>query len=286
METTAGPVPRLAGHMMRAAAIALCLTACASSTDQRYPSPPPSGDIIGFRVVDGVDDTRPFGASARPLRVGIWYPARVGSEQRMSIDEYGRALDTEFASLPTIHPGNRPGPMHAFLDAQAVESPGPLVVYLPGFGANATVHALVCERLAQHGYTVIALASMRSSPIGMTFDFEGVEAQRRDAEWGIAAAERALRRRFTKMAAIGVSFGSLAGWRLLVGGDERMQALVSLDGSLGFVDGAEMMALHPTDRPARQAVLHMNTRGNGYNDLSFLEQQPYALVQVTTFDGY
>jgi hypothetical protein len=242
---------------------------------------------IGFLVDEGADATRPFGSeSARPLRVGVWYPAARTEGPPMSLEEYKRRLTTSWASAPTIHAGRLPGPMLARLGAPPAAALTPLVLYLPGFGANATVHALACERLARHGYTVAAMASMRSTPAGMSFDLEGVEAQRRDAEWGLAAVEKALRRRFTSIGLVGVSFGSLAGWRLLTGGDERMIALVSLDGSLGFVDGAELMAKSPPERPARQAVLHMNTLGNGYNDLSLLESQPFGLVQVLTFAGF
>ncbi len=270
---------------MARAAFVLCLMACGSSARPGVQEPRRL-DAIGFRTVEGVDATRPFGEALRPLRVGIWYPAEHHGESPMSIDEYGRSLDTKTARPPTSDPGQRSVPMRALRDARAASVPGHLIIYLPGFGANATGHALACERFAEKGYTVIAMASMGSSPIGMTFDLEGVEAQRRDAEWGIAIAEQTLGRRFTHIAIVGVSFGSLAGWRLLVGGDERFAALVSLDGSLGFVNGVDLMARHPSDRPPRQAVLHLNTAGNGFNDLSFLERQPHALVQVVSFEGY
>jgi hypothetical protein len=120
----------------------------------------------------------------------------------------------------------------------------------------------------------------------MSFDLAGVEAQQRDAEWSVAAVESALGRRFSQIGLVAVSFGSLAGWRLLIGGDERMTALVSLDGSLGFVDGVELLTAHRPERPARQAVLHLNVLDNDDNDLSLLEAQPFALTQIVTTTGF
>lgn len=237
---------------------------------------------IGFAVHEGDDMSRRYGAGARRLRVGIWYPATGATSTRLTLAAYDRLLTRDVASAPTILPGHRDAPMSAVLGAPPTDGPTPLVVYLPGFGANPTVHALACERLAARGYAVAAMASMAPTPVEMTFDIDGVEAQRRDVEWSIVAAEQRLGRSFSQIALIGVSFGSLAGWRVLTGGDERMVALVSLDGSLGFVDGAELMAANPPTRPARQAVLHINVAGNGYNDVSYLEDQPFALVQTVS----
>lgn len=267
------PAARLACLILAGACVARPTTPAAV--------PGEAGRAIGFAVHEGDDVSRRYGAGTRRLRAGIWYPATRATSTRMTLAEYDRLLTRDVASAPTILPGHREAPMSAVLDAPPVGGAA-LVVYLPGFGANATVHALACERLAARGYTVVAMASMAPTPVGMTFDIDGVEAQRRDVEWSIIAAEQRLGRSFSQIALIGVSFGSLAGWRLLTGGDERMVALVSLDGSLGFVDGAELMAANPPTRPARQAVLHINVAGNGYNDVSYLGDQPFALVQTVS----
>jgi dienelactone hydrolase len=113
----------------------------------------------------------------------------------------------------------------------------------------------LCEYLASQGYIVIASRSLGPRTKAMTTDLEGLEAQAGDIAFLIGQAHAMPQADMSRIAVVGFSWGGLANV-LAAARDDRIRALVSLDGSVRsytqYVDGGKDAARYAT--PARLAV--------------------------------
>jgi dienelactone hydrolase len=265
-----------------------------------------------FDLVTGQPETH---ERARPIQSLTWYPARAKGKP-LAWRDYMMTKATEDA--PWLSPaeaqqagdaiirGNLANlapalgrqvlaqPMWASKDAPAASGKFPVVIYAPSFSASATENVDLCEYLASHGYIVIASRSLGTHTKSMTTDLEGLEAQAGDIAFLIGQAHAMPQADMSRIAVIGYSWGGLANV-LAAAKDDRIRALVSLDGSVRshtrFVDGGKDAARYAT--PARLAVpmLFVGRERDSIEDLvkekkkldySLLNEMTYADMTIVT----
>jgi tetratricopeptide (TPR) repeat protein len=308
-------------------------TAAAAAAD--YPLPAPAGAYpVGFHVRQQFDRARvylrardpvtaqPAGAErARPLQTLVWYPAggagaplryqpmtyrdyvaTVATEEdfRRTPEQVRRATDglldalTRGADGARIEAGLRQ-PVRALRDA--AEQPGsyPVVIYAPGNSAYAIDNADLCEYLASQGYIVIASASLGPRSHRMTADLEGAEAQAADISYLVGYAHTLPQADTRRIGVIGHGWGGLAGV-LAAARDDRIRALVSLDGALraavDYLNGGPRAARYVVPERLGIPLLYISrlqSTGPGEQDdlgagTDLLARLRYADVYLATMD--
>ncbi|ALK99373.2 hypothetical protein AM586_05460 [Massilia sp. WG5] len=252
---------------------------------------------------------------ARPIQAIVWYPAKARGKPLtwrdymatrptedafwLSPAEVRRSIDVDFADIsasltPAIADKVLAQPMWGSRDAPAASGKFPVVIYAPSHSANAAENVDLCEYLASHGYIVIASRSLGPRTKAMTTDLEGLEAQAGDIAFLIGQAHAMPQADMSRIAVAGFSWGGLANV-LAAARDDRIRALVSLDGSVRYwpqyVDGGKDAAKYAT--PARLAVpmlfvgreresLESLAKNKKKLDFSMLNQMTYADMTVVT----
>lgn len=291
-------------------------------------SNPPGPHAVGFKIVQQYDRSRLYktaidrttgepaqGETPRPLQTLIWYPAARGGkpviyreylETIATEDEFGRgAADVKRMTDARIADDGGPRrelvqreaalPMHAVRDAAAEKGKFPLVVYAPGYNGTAIENADLCEYLASHGYVVMSTPSLGTHTRGISIDLEGLDTQAGDISYLIGYASTLPQVDAGKVAVTGFSWGGLANV-FAAARDQRIKALVSLDGSLrGYpqlVDGGKDAAKFVTPGRVPVPLLFLGGRprsietavrqklGTSY---SFMNEMKYSDVYIVSF---
>lgn len=292
----------------------------------------PSGPFrVGFHVRQQYDRARVYqhardpvtaqeavGERSRPLQTLVWYPAigNGNSNSTMRYRDYVATVATEeeFSRTPEqIRRATRQllaargdadaqveqvlrQPVHALRDAR--ERPGnfPVVIYAPGNSAYAIDNADLCEYLASHGYIVLASASLGPRSHAMTADLEGAEAQAADIGFLVGYAHTLPQADTGRIAVVGHGWGGLAS--VLAGArDDRIRALVSLDGSLraafNYLSGGPRAARYVTPERLGIPLLYVSRLQSAgpaeQDDLGagsdLLARLRYADVYLATMDA-
>ena len=290
-------------------------------------SNPAGPHAVGLKVVQQYDQARVYktrvdmttgeptsGERARPMQMLVWYPAERGGRP-LTYRDYMDTMPTEddFARSPAdisratqkriddfagqrrdalLHDINRP--MSAVRNARPASGKFPVVIYAPSFSASAMENADLCEYLASQGYLVLSSASLGARTRSMSSDLEGLEAQAGDIAYLIGYASSLAQADIARVAVVGFSWGGLANV-LSAAKDDRIQAIVSLDGSVRgtreFVDGGKDAAKYVT--PARVAIpmLYVGRRPMTFEEVnrreidsrySFMNEMKYSDVYIVT----
>jgi len=265
-----------------------------------------------FDLVTGQPETH---ERARPVQAIVWYPASARGKPLTFRDymatkatedafwlapaEVQRAVDADLAGntaglAPAIAKKVLSQPMWASRDASAAAGKFPVVIYAASHSSHAAENVDLCEYLASHGYIVIASRSLGPRTKAMTTDLEGLEAQAGDIAFLIGMAHAMPQADMSRIAVAGFSWGGLANV-LAAARDDRIRALVSLDGSVRYwpqyVDGGKDAAKYAT--PARLAVpmlyvgrelgsVEYLVKEKKKYDYSMLNQMTYADMTVVT----
>jgi len=227
---------------------------------------------VGLKVVNQYDHSRSFPSApgalgkpaikdgARPLQTLIWYPSLRSTEEPMTVGEYAQLADTEI-HFDAPHPGENRWrsllktsfdvPLWAVRNAKPMQGRYPVLIYAPGDSSVSWENADLCEYLASHGYVILASPSMGVSTRDMTDDLDGINAQARDISFLIAYAKTLPDADMSRVAVLSWSWGG--GSSLFAAArDPRIDALVSLDGSMRVYPGLVKMA--GDVRPERMAI--------------------------------
>ena len=223
---------------------------------------------VGFKVIEQYDRSRVFQiasdelgkptntAGPRPLQTLVWYPAEKSSAKIMTFGDYAALIKTETSFSRPVDPG-QPQTfieqyMHgvtalktwAFQDAPTQEGRFPLVIYAPSINTPATENIELCEYLASHGFVVISSPSMGAMSRAMADG--GENAQAKDISFEIDFARTLPNTEMSAVAVIGYSIGGISAL-FAAARDQRIDALVSLDGSFRYAPGAVQDAgdVHP-----------------------------------------
>jgi dienelactone hydrolase len=266
-------------------------------------------------VVDLVTGQPETHERARPIQSITWYPAKNKGKPLTWRDymatnatedapwltpaEVQQATEAEIKNnLANLPPASArqvlAQPMWASKNAPAAEGKFPVVIYAPSYNATATENVDLCEYLASHGYIVIASRSMGTHTKAITIDLEGAETQAGDIAFLIGQAHAIPQADMSRIAVVGYSWGGLANV-LAAAKDDRIRALVSLDGSVRgytqFVDGGKEAAKYATpgrlavpmmfvgraDEPIETVVKYKNKI-----DYSLLNEMSYADMTIVT----
>jgi pimeloyl-ACP methyl ester carboxylesterase len=225
---------------------------------------------VGLKVVDQFDASRRFQnepasqpseapeKGARPIQTLIWYPAETSARAQMTLGDYAALIKTETSfSKPEEHgksqdfvnsymQGTLESHTWAFRDAKAAPGHFPLVIYAPSLNAPATENIELCEYLASEGFVVMASPSMGPSSRNMTTDLAGANAEAADISFLIDFARQLPYVDDAENAVIGYSWGGM-GALFAAGRDQRITALISLDGSFRYAPEIVQQAedVHP-----------------------------------------
>jgi tetratricopeptide (TPR) repeat protein len=166
------------------------------------------------------------------------------------------------------------------------------VIYAPSHSAYAIENADLCEYLASHGYIVLATPSLGARAHAMTADLEGAEAQAADIGFLVGYAHTLAQADTGRIAVVGYSWGSLASV-LAAARDDRIRALVSLDGSLRsafeYINGGPRAARYVTPESLGIPLLYLTRlSGAGQEEAAIgadlLARMRYADVYLATLD--
>lgn len=266
---------RMASFMARPLFIALCVLCSAYSFAKDASSfrfvEKPGPYNVGLRVVEQYDYSRVFrspiddlakpydGERARPLQTLIWYPAEHSDKRPMTVADYVGLLSTETSfGRPETSAAAKEWltamretvaiPLWAVRDATPMSGRHPIVIYAPGLSSTSWENADLCEYLASHGYIVIASPSVGPLTREMSFTVSGFNAQARDISFLIGYATSLSNADVSKIAVIGFSWGGISNL-VAAARDDRIRALVSLDGSLRQYPGLLKQAgdVHPEE---------------------------------------
>jgi dienelactone hydrolase len=130
--------------------------------------------------------------------------------------------------------------MWAVHDAPLASGHFPVVIYAPSFTSVSWENADLCEYIASYGYVVIASPGMGVGHES-THDVAGVNAQARDISFLIGYAESLPDTDMSKVGVVGFSWGGLSNI-VAAAQDNRIDALVALDGSLRYFPGVVKQA--------------------------------------------
>ena len=246
-------------------ALCICTSVFAASRTSSFqflqkPGPYP----VGLKVVDQYDRSRTYPANnsspssageARPLQTLIWYPSLRSPVKPMRVGDYIRLADTEIHFNAPNKRENRwrsllktsfDIPLWAVQDAQLTKERYPVLIYAPSDSSVSWENADLCEYLASHGYVVLANPSMGVSTRDMTDDLDGINAQARDISFLITYAKTLPNADMSQVAVVSWSWGGNSSL-FAAARDRRIDALVSMDGSMRYYPGLVKMAgdVHP-----------------------------------------
>jgi hypothetical protein len=228
---------------------------------------------VGFRVINTYDVSRKFDTTRtdssrfRPIKIDLFYPARLQPGQtplhyvdflnlyanRFHFDlspdscrQVGRQLADYLSSgLGLAESGPlRKLPMQSTLSLPPTNGAFPLVIYFPGMNGMSYENVTLLEQIAAKGYWVAAVNSNGKDPGYMTMDPVDIIEQVTDGQFAVQYLENVLFIPFTGVAAIGYSWGGLAA--AILGMQDSLssplKAIISLDGTDRYPygeDGAE-----------------------------------------------
>ena len=137
-------------------------------------------------------------------------------------------------------------PLWAVRDAPPTKGRYPVLIYAPSDSSVSWENADLCEYLASHGYVVLASPSMGVSTRDMTDDLDGINVQARDISFLITYAKTLPDTDLSEVAVVSWSWGGGSSM-FAAARDSRIDALVSMDGSMRYYPGLVKIAgdVHP-----------------------------------------
>lgn len=278
--------------------VLLCCAVLPAQAASHYAYLNPAGSYpVGFQMVKQYDYSRSSlpaididtgkpreGELARAMQTLVWYPAKSGGQSMTYADYLDTAASRRDFSLSDAQVAqkteqfiNQPGkaltpaqrraeaasPVWARRGATPAAGKFPLVIYAPGANGAAHENAELCEYLASQGYVVIASPSVDGQGRVMNPNLEGAEAQAADIAYLIGYAHSLPQVDMGRIAVAGFSWGGLANV-LAAARDQRIRALVSLDGSMRgypeYINGGKEAARYVTPARVNVPLLYLSAR--------------------------
>ncbi|MCP4582882.1 MAG: hypothetical protein GY839_14830, partial [candidate division Zixibacteria bacterium] len=219
---------------------------------------------VGFKTIEKYDYSRTFrskhdyfgnpveGERARPIQIGIWYPAKeMKNPEVMVYGEYAFAYpeDESFINVLTNMQErenrflfsineNNPGPVldlmsinvNAVKDAPEQEGTFPLIIYCPSLRGNISENAQLCEFIASNGFVVATSHSMGATGLNPEINQTDLEALVRDKEFVIANMHSQPNVNINKIGVIGFAAGGMTALIMQMRNTD-IDAVVSINGT-------------------------------------------------------
>ncbi len=205
----------------------------------------------------------------------------------MTVGDYTRLADAEI-HFETPHPernrwrslskASSEIPLWAVRDAKSAPGRFPILIYAPSDSSVSWENADLCEYLASQGYVILASPSMGVSTRDMTDNLDGINAQARDISFLITYAKTLSSTDLSEVAVVSWSWGG--GSSLFAAArDPRIDALVSMDGSMRYDPGFVKMAgdIHP-ERMNIPLLFFTAENANFLEDVDKYDDRPPAAI--------
>lgn len=258
---------------------------------------------VGFTHFTSYDSTRLYNRvfdytnekTPRPIPISLWYPSNqeVKGLMPLTVKDYLRiqAEEEEWEHLPDYHllnwfqniPNTHQNEKHlteksnAYYDLKWSEGSYPTVIYSPGLEGSSIENFALFEYLASHGYVVLSSPSRGTETRFMEgANGKDLETQARDIEFLIEKATQMPGVNPEEIASMGFSFGGMSNV-LSQTRDERIKALVSLDGSVKYayqtlksspffgIEKANVPFIHMAQKDIPQEVLESDNLDSSLN---------------------
>lgn len=270
----------------------------------------PGPHAVGFKTIEKYDYTRAFrakrdyfgntipGERARPIQVGIWYPAAISEDAvPMVYGEYTYAYpeDASFIDILSQFHNRELQRDHTFTsstggmadmqnlqlaaikNAAPAEGPFPLILYHPHAEGSYCENAVLCEYLASQGFIVAT-----THPLGTTRLSPQPEANDLTTILRDMAFVKGVMHDFTstdpdRLGVVGWGLGSVTAlWMQMQ--DTDVDAVVDLAGALSFAEVFDLIRGHPYFLPAKMQVplLQLRPADNPAPDPSLIDSLAYA----------
>lgn len=198
---------------------------------------------VGFRQAEG------------RTRVDVWYPSADTARRMVFRDYVGAASDGHVEFLRNTGISTETvdtfvsSPLRASAGVQPLEGPFPLVLIAHGNQQDAADQAILAEFLASNGFVVASTPSpMLRAPMERQSQLaEFAEMQAADLRAAAATVATVVRADTSRFFLVGHSFGARSAL-LLAMQDQRVRAIVSLDGGIGTVTGIAELRAAPSFR--------------------------------------
>ena len=271
---------------------------------------------IGFKTISTYDSSRTYKPNTlisdklhyRPVDVDLWYPADIGSSDTVAsfsdlvyllehrsnfYDDTKNYNGLAEELLQYICAGVNCSDAdnlkqirtNSYVNPTPVAQKFPLVIYLAGLNGMSYENYLLFEALVKNGFVVASVSSIGRYPGNMTMDIEDVAEQINDAKFIINALTK---KNFVSgdVGLVGYSWGGLAAALIAMTEQNKIKAVVSLDGSeqLTYVDEEEngkLNRIREADAFKPEAVkasfLYLDS------DVSEWENLPDSIYNITDF---
>ena len=257
---------------------------------------------VGFRLRSESDATRRVGteASARRVRVYLWYPAASTERAPLTFGDYASFAGDD--AWPTADAASAQEPLrfarHVLSDSLSAEAlerlrgtamravedaeplPGPFALIVLGQGLNyesPIAHVALCEYLAARGFVVVTTPLVGTHTPFVKLDARDLETQVRDLE---LAAARAAQLPFVRADSLGVAgfdMGGMAGL-ILAMRNPGVDAFASFESGVLYPHPSGLPAASPDYAPLRLRVpwLHLDSGRAPRSQDSLLDSAWYA----------
>lgn len=248
----------------------------------------PGSYPVGFKFIYKYDYSRGWRASedangypqaegrGRPIRVSVWYPARVKAHApRMSYRDYmpSTAEAALFAQLNSMLEKRDVGNLRANLtdrdfnslmttttaavqNAAPQDGAFPLIVYSAGLNNSSQDNVVLCEYLASHGYVVITVPQLGTTSLDVNLKFQSVpdlEAQALDLQYAIGAVHDFSNLDRSRLGIMGYSVGGIIALNLAMRNTD-VDAIVTLDPTFGVKPYIKLATASPFYAPTALRV--------------------------------
>ena len=265
----------------------------------------PGNSKPGFISLTRFDESRPAvkeqaqKGTGRIIQINIWYPS-VANTRRTHFLDYveliGKELDDSPANKNFSEKGidkyfewplsagadknqfktflEKKTPMLAYKNAGWIRQKFPLVMLVHGFAAD---HAYLAEWLASFGNVVMQVPVKGSTQYELDYEEKGLETQVLDYEFALSVLQKEFPYLSGEAAAAGFSFGAQSAVALAMR-NKSIKAVISLDGGIGSVFGAQLLSnqSYYREQDIIGPILHLYNPADQYTDLTWFKSIPYS----------
>lgn len=252
---------------------------------------------IGFKTIIDFDYTRTYNLKypndtssqnhdPRPIIINIWYPAKANTKAKsmlygdyIKIQTHDVVLKTFIKRIEDYNENNSSlymfnadslnkeqkekftkhlqQPLYVFRNAAPLNEKFPLVIYHAGLGGTLNDNTVLCEYLASHGFVVVSGAFQANDYKYVDLDWD-LERSTKDIDFMLNAIKNLTFVDFSKIAAIGQSYGAQAVLGYKTENYSPVSCLISLDNTFDYSIDADPEGFEPLTEKLYKKNKNMN----------------------------
>lgn len=275
----------------------LCYAPVIAQKKMLYPNIEKGKYDIGFKTLIDFDYSRTYNLNypndtssqkndPRPIIINIWYPAKTNPKDKpmfygdyikiqsqdvtlktfiKRIEDYNEknssqymfysdSLNKEQKEKFTTHLQQ---PISVFKNAAALTEKFPLVIYHAGLGGTLNDNSILCEYLASHGFVVISGAFQANDYKYVDLNWD-LERSTKDIDFMLNAIKNLPFVDFSKIAAVGQSYGAQAVLGYKTENYSPVSCLISLDNTFDYSIDASPGGFEPLTEKLYKKINNMN----------------------------